>query len=232
MVLNKPTGLVMHGDGKSDEVSLADLVLKEYPLLKEVGEPMEFRGKRVMRPGIVHRLDKDTSGLVVVAKDQATFLSLKRQFQAREVKKTYLALAHGSMKDDKGRIDRPLGRSPKNFREMSAHKSARGTLRDAVTNYRVIGRFAAEGAEFSYLELTPETGRTHQLRAHLKFVNHPIVCDPLYAGKRGCALGLSRLALHAARLEFRLPDGRTITAEAPLPADLATVLPKSLPRLV
>ncbi|MBX4215708.1 RluA family pseudouridine synthase [Candidatus Parcubacteria bacterium] len=224
VVFDKPSGLMMHGDGRAAEPTLADYVAEKYPEAALVGEPMQFGGKSMHRPGIVHRLDKDTSGAVVVAKDQATFLSLKKQFQDREVKKTYLAFVHGKVMDDAGRIDRPLGRSPKDFREWSAHASARGTLREAVTNYKVLGRFAAEGKEFTYLELTPETGRTHQLRAHLKFIHHPIVGDSLYAGKRGGGLGLSRLALHAAKLEFTLPSGKRVTAEAPLPPDLAKAL--------
>ncbi|MEK7558518.1 MAG: RluA family pseudouridine synthase [Patescibacteria group bacterium] len=229
-VFNKPSGLMVHGDGKAKESTLADKILKEYPKLKKVGEPMhrfEKGGKEIIiyRPGIVHRLDKDTSGVIVVAKNQKTFFHLKEQFKVREVKKIYRAIVHGKIKSDRGVIDRPLGRSPKDFRQWSAHATARGEKREAITEYKVLKRFKTKEGEFSYLEIYPRTGRTHQIRAHLKFINHPVVCDDLYAGKRGCALGLKHLALHALSISFNLLDGKNITCKAELPKDIASVIP-------
>ncbi|MEK7593533.1 MAG: RluA family pseudouridine synthase [Patescibacteria group bacterium] len=229
LALNKPSGLMVHPDGKNNTITLADKILEEYPELKKVGEPMRFRGKGgkekiIYRPGIVHRLDKDTSGVLLVAKDQETFLFLKSQFKERQIKKTYRAIVFGSMKEKSGVINRPLGRSPGDFRKFSAHKTARGELREAITEYKVLKNFKTKEGEFTYLELYPKTGRTHQLRAHLKFINYPIVCDSIYAGRRGCALGMSRLALHAFSISFALPNGKKLTCEAEIPADFVSAL--------
>ena len=184
-------------------------------------------GKEIIiyRPGIVHRLDKDTSGVIVVAKNQKTFLYLKEQFKGREVKKIYRAIVYGKVKSDRGTIDRPLGRSPKDFRQWSAHFTARGEKREAVTEYKVLKRFKTKEGEFSYLEIYPRTGRTHQIRAHLKFINHPVVCDKLYSGKRHCALKLKRPALHALSISFKLPGGKNITCKAELPKDIILAIP-------
>lgn len=226
LVLNKPAGIMTHGDGRSDEPTLADWVLKRYPKMESVGEPWQFQGKSVPRPGIVHRLDRDTSGVMILAKDQKTFDFLKKQFQGRDAKKTYIAFVHGSVKEDEGTIDRPLGRSKSDFRQFSAHATARGELREAVTDYKVIRRFKDKGKDYSYVEAYPRTGRTHQIRAHFKFISHPVVCDALYAGKRGCGLGLSRLALHARELELKIAPKKTMKFKAPLPADLKSVIGK------
>jgi len=136
LVLNKPSGLPVHGDGRTTGgETLADKIFKEYPELKEVGEPAraadkDGKEKIIYRPGIVHRLDKDTSGVIVVAKDQETFLFLKKQFQGREIEKIYRAIVYGKVKEDRGIIDRPLGRSPADFRQWSAHATARGRPAD------------------------------------------------------------------------------------------------------
>ncbi|MEK7662262.1 MAG: RluA family pseudouridine synthase [Patescibacteria group bacterium] len=236
LVLNKPAGILVHSDGRSaGGETLSDKILKEYPELKEVGEQMTINGKTIYRPGIVHRLDKDTSGVIVVAKDQETFLFLKKQFQGREIEKVYRAIVYGRVKEDKGVIDKPIGRSPADFRQWSAHATARGKIREAVTEYKVLERFNYGQDYFTYLELYPKTGRTHQIRVHLKFINHPVLCDPLYAGKRGDALGMNRLALHAFKISFSLPGGpsatngtaragKKISCEAEIPEDMAGAL--------
>lgn len=226
LVLNKPAGIMTHGDGRSAEPTLADWVLRRYPKMAAVGEPWEFQGKAIPRPGIVHRLDRDTSGVMILAKNQKTFLFLKEQFQSRDAKKTYVALVHGSVKEDEGTIDRPLGRSKSDFRQFSAHATARGELREAVTDYKVINRFSDKGKHYTLIEAYPRTGRTHQIRAHLKFISHPVVCDTLYAGKLGCGLGLSRLALHARELELKITPKKMMKFKAPLPADLKAVVRK------
>jgi 23S rRNA pseudouridine1911/1915/1917 synthase len=163
----------------------------------------------------VHRLDRDTSGAVVLAKDQETFLYLKDLFQKREVSKVYDAFVYGSVKNDRGAIDRPIGKSKKDPRRRVAGRGARGALRDAVTQYRVLAR----GGGATHLELRPKTGRTHQIRVHMKAIGHPVVCDALYAPQMPPLLGFERLALHAHSLSFIHPDGREITIEAPLPQD-------------
>lgn len=222
LALNKPAGLMVHGDGRTKEKTLTDWILKKYPSLKNVGEPARYEGEIIPRPGIVHRLDKETSGVLVVAKNQKAFEHIKKEFQERKVAKTYLAIVYGAVKEDYGTINRPIGRSTKDFRLWSAQRGARGAMREAVTEYQVLKRTP----DFSLLNLFPKTGRTHQLRVHLKAVNHPIVCDSLYAPKRECALGLKRMALHASSVEFSAPSGKKIKAEASLPQDLSEAVAK------
>ena len=221
IVINKPAGLVVHSDGKTIEPSVADWLLENFPETKEVGEPWSLTGGKVIyRPGIVHRIDRETSGVLVVARNQKTFEFLKDQFQGREVKKIYNAFVYGEMKQDEGVINRPIARSKKDFRLWSAQRGARGAAREAITNFSVLekGRDARSVAA-SYLEVRPETGRTHQIRVHFKAINHPIVCDKLYAPKRPSILGFSRLALHARSLEFKTLEGELLKIEAPLPPD-------------
>ena len=216
VVVNKPSGLVVHSDGKTKEPTLADdWVLTHYPETKNVGEPFVKDGVTIPRPGIVHRLDRATSGALVIAKNERAFEHLKRQFQEREVTKTYNAFVYGAMKEEDGVIDRPIGKSASDFRLRSAQRGARGVLREAVTEYTVLSR----GADASFLEIRPKTGRTHQIRVHLKAINHPVVCDTLYAPKRPPLFGFSRLALHARSIAFKTIGGEMVTVEAPLPED-------------
>lgn len=216
LVLDKPTGLIVHSDGKTEESNLADWVLENYPNVKDVGEPMFLTdGRTIDRPGIVHRLDRDTSGAMIIAKTKESFTYLKRQFKERKVKKNYRAFVYGSLKKDLDTIERPIGKSRKDFRLWSAQRGARGGLRDAVTKYSVIDR----NKEATYVDIFPKTGRTHQIRVHLKAIHHPVVCDSLYAPKKTCLLGFSRLALHALKLSFESVDGLNIEVEAELPED-------------
>ena len=216
LAVNKPSGLMVHGDARTSEPTLTDWLLEKYPKIASVGEPMTLQdGTKIERPGIVHRLDKETSGVLLVAKTPEAFAHLKKQFQDRKTSKTYHAFVYGVVKEDRGVINRPIGKSKNDPRLWSAQRGARGTMRDAVTEYRVLRR----GTDASYLEIFPKTGRTHQIRVHLKAVNHPVVCDRLYAPKREPLLGFNRLALHALRLSFTDVDGTERTVEAPLPED-------------
>ncbi len=231
LVIDKPAGISVHSDGRNEVETLADLILDYYPELKDVGEPAIYNGKEVPRPGIVHRLDKDTSGVLVLAKNQKAYEFLKKQFQNREVKKVYNALVSGFMKNDAGIIDASIGRSPSDPRKRIASRGKSGKLREAVTEYKVLKRitspqpspYKGEG-EYTWLEVMPKTGRTHQIRVHMKFLNHPVVCDPLYGPKgQACPFGLSRLALHASSIEFKNLENKIIKVEAPLPEDLARI---------
>ena len=230
LVINKPAGLVVHQDGKTKEPTLVDWILEHRPQMKGVGEPLQLSsGALIDRPGIVHRIDRETSGVLIVAKTQESFLHVKQQFQGRDVQKEYRAFVYGEMKQDEGIIDRPIGRSSSDFRLWSAQRGARGTLREAITEYKVLNRLPAQAGQassggFSYLAVFPKTGRTHQIRAHFKAINYPIVCDALYAPKRECALGFSRLALHAFAIELTLPSGEKRRFEAELPADFISAL--------
>ncbi|MBX4187485.1 MAG: RluA family pseudouridine synthase [Candidatus Doudnabacteria bacterium] len=217
--VNKPAGLIVHADGKTEEPSLVDWILEKYPEMKEVGEAwLNPEGQTIYRPGIVHRLDRETSGVLVIAKNQKSFEDLKKQFQERETEKIYNAFVYGVMDEEDGVIDRAIGKSNKDFRMWSAQRGARGELRDAITVYKVLKTSKQEGG-LSYLEVSPKTGRTHQIRVHLKAINHPVIGDSLYAPKRDFALGFKRLALHARSLTFKTLEKKEITIEAPLPED-------------
>ena len=221
LVLNKPAGLMVHGDGRSSEDTLADWLVNHYPDMKEVGEPWENqKGEMIPRPGIVHRLDRDTSGVMLVAKTQVMFDFLKEQFQEHTIQKTYHAFAYGILKEDSGLIDKPIGKSTQDFRQWSAMPGARGKKRDAQTEFKVL--FRNKGVV--YLELKPLTGRTHQLRVHLKAIHHPIVCDGLYAKGKECLFGINRVALHASKIEVTLPDGKESVFEAQQPPDFEKAL--------
>jgi 23S rRNA pseudouridine1911/1915/1917 synthase len=221
LALDKPPGLTVHADGKTEEPTLADWLLEKYPSIREVGEPwVAQNGEQIFRPGIVHRLDRDTSGVIVVAKTPESFAHLKKQFQERLAKKTYRAFVYGIVKNDTGIIDKSIGRSTSDFRKWSAEFGARGELRDAVTEYKVLER----GKEATYLEAYPKTGRTHQIRVHLKSIGHSIVCDALYAPKQKCLLGFSRTALHAFSLEIFSLSEKPFRFESPLPPDFLNAI--------
>lgn len=237
LIVNKPAGMLVHGDGKSTEATVADWILEHYPALRDVGEPMTVQGTGgtivpVIRPGIVHRLDKDTSGCLVIAKNQASFLQLKAQFQDHTIKKTYHAFVYGSVPKDAGRIDAPIGRSVNDFRRYTASRGKRGTVREAVTLYTTLGRFVVHSEPCSFMALSPLSGRTHQLRVHMQFLHHPIVSDSLYAPKKSPALGFTRQALHARSIALTDVDGAGITATAPYPDDFLQALQAHLPHLL
>ena len=228
VVINKPAGLVVHADGKREQTTVRDWFVDHYPEAVGVGEePIETReGALIHRDGIVHRLDKDTSGAMILCQNQEAYLYIKNQFQERIVQKTYHAIVYGSPSFDKRVVNQPIGRS-KTFAKWSAiPKAVRGTLRDAVTHIYILKR----GDNFSLIEAKPKTGRTHQIRVHLQYLNLPIVADSLYAGKRydrddpEGSLGMSRQALHAKTIEFSLPGDREIAVEAPLAKDMEEAL--------
>ena len=224
LVLNKPPGLMVHTDGRSKELTLVDWINENYPNLKEVGEPQTLQnGEIVKRPGIVHRLDKDTSGVIVVAKTKEAHLFLKEQFQKRKVEKIYNAVVWGNFKEKEGVINKSIGRNASDFRKWSAEHGAKGDLREAITEYKILAQGENGESKFAYLEIRPKTGRTHQIRVHLKSVSHPVVCDKLYTSNIVCnkkkCLGFDRLALHAFSIKLELPNHTYITIESPLPSE-------------
>ncbi|NQV93176.1 RluA family pseudouridine synthase [Candidatus Kaiserbacteria bacterium] len=230
VVINKPAGLIVHFDGRNQEPSVVDWVLEKYPEVKEVGEDgMSPQGVYIPRPGIVHRLDRTTSGVMIIVKSQVAHAFIKQQFQARTLGKQYVALVYGHPKADKGLIDMEIGRTKKKPRKWSAMRGKSGTLRSAITEWvtlsRVIDKETSEPV--TYMSLSPKTGRTHQIRVHLKAIHHPIVCDHIYAEKRPCLFKFNRPALHARSISFTLLNGERKTCEAPLPEDFTRAL-KSL----
>lgn len=207
----KPAGLITHADGRTKEETAEDWFKETY--CKESNVTSE-------NIGYVHRLDRDTSGVLVFAKNAKAYDFLRKAFHDRKVKKTYLAFTYGSPKEKKGDIDFDIGRSRQDFRLRSAQPKAKGRLREALTHYEVIGVKGTGNEKYALFALQPETGRTHQIRVHLKAIHHPIVGDMLYAPKRTNALGLTRLGLHAYLLELPLLDGSNIRIIAPLPKEL------------
>jgi 23S rRNA pseudouridine1911/1915/1917 synthase len=225
VAVNKPSGLVVHADGRTEEETLCDLLLEEYPEINGVGEPLELKdGSVINRPGIVHRLDRDTSGVILIAKNNDTHQFLKEQFKNREVEKTYHTFVYGNIKEDEGVIDRPIGKSAKDFRQWSAMRGARGKLRDAVTEFKVLERGKVDDENVTMVEVRPKTGRTHQIRVHMKAVNNPLLCDGLYAPKRKCLLGFERTALHARKIVFKNMENKEIEVEAPYPDDFVEAI--------
>lgn len=216
VAINKPSGLVVHSDGRTEEKTLVDWIIEKFPESQNVGESIiTTDGKEIKRPGIIHRLDRETSGVMLIAKTKKGFDCLKNQFKLHTVSKEYRAFVYGKIKEDKGIINRPIGRSKKDFRMWSAQRGARGEMREAVTEYEV--RFRSE--LYTFVSAFPKTGRTHQIRVHFKAINYPLVCDSLYAPDRGNDLGFTRLALHSYRITFEDTSGQNQTITCPYPED-------------
>lgn len=221
VVVDKPAGLVVHSDGKTEEKTLVDWIMQKYPEIKDVGEAGKIStGEIVPRPGIVHRLDRETSGVMLIAKTEESFQNLKKQFQNHEIKKVYEAFVCGEVKNDEGIIDRPISRSSKDFRMWTAQRGGRGEEREAVTEYRVINRKNG----YSFVEVRPKTGRTHQIRVHFKAINYPLVADILYGKGRENTLGFERLALHSKQVTFCSLNGEEHTILATYPVDFERAL--------
>jgi len=218
IVVNKPAGMVVHPSLGHEGGTLVNALLAHCPDLEGVG------GER--RPGIVHRLDKDTSGLIVAAKHDHALWYLQNQFKQRTVTKVYLALVNGSLQPPEALIDAPIGRDPRHRQKMAVVTSTRGDARPAQTAYRALTTYGAgsNGNVYTYVECRPHTGRKHQIRVHLAYVGFPVVGDPLY-GRRKDPLALNRHFLHAAELSFRRPsDDEELHITAELPDDLQAVL--------
>lgn len=234
-IINKPAGMMVHaGAGTTEDArnrgTLVNALLHHFKSLSEVGGEL--------RPGIVHRLDKETSGLIIVAKSDEAHRKLAEQFARREVKKTYVALAHGWVKKDAGTIAASIGRDRVRRTRMTTRGSAG---REAVSHYRVVQRIESPYGKFTLVEVKIDTGRTHQIRVHLASIGHPVVGDTMYgapgkspllvkSGKSGApqlesSVSLGRNFLHAAELELRHPrTGETIARKAPIPSELREFL--------
>ncbi|MCD5381657.1 MAG: RluA family pseudouridine synthase [Candidatus Pacebacteria bacterium] len=225
MVINKPYGWLVHEDGHNKDIkTVVEWFCKLVPEARGVGEVgYSSKGESLERSGVVHRLDRETSGVLILAKNQDAHQHLKQQFKDRLAYKEYRAFVYGRINDRWGTINRPIGRSAKDHRRRSAERGAKGVLREAITDFERIGMGEYEDESFSYVKLMPKTGRTHQLRAHFRAVDRSIVGDPLYATKRmkeSNNLKLNRLALHANVLELVLPNGSKERFMAPLPQEL------------
>lgn len=228
LVVNKPFGMVVNKADTTREETVQDWV--EDKLQSADSQPQIAAGDFIKRGGIVHRLDKDTSGVLIIAKNEFSFLNLQNQFKERKVKKTYLALVHGIPVPSGGIINAPIERNPFNRMRFGVFPGGR----DAVTEYKSIFNYQLTGgkqktdARYTLLEVLPHTGRTHQIRVHLKHINHAIVSDVLYAGRKAYANDLifcPRMFLHAKGIEFMHPKTNNIVKmEAVLPDELDAAL--------
>ena len=218
IIIHKPAGILTHRTpkgGMEEEKTVADWIREKCPETKAVGDNPEER------PGIVHRLDKDTSGALLVAKTQDFFDYFKKLLGERKVKKTYLALVHGGVERNQV-IEKPIGLISGSTKRSTRAKSMK-MVKEAVTEVEPVRMLHLGGETFTLLKVFPKTGRTHQIRVHLASIGHPVVGDKLYGGKRE-TLGLQRHFLHAESLEFSTPDGKRIKVESELPQDLRKVL--------
>ena len=235
-VINKPAGMMVHaGSGSSDDArnrgTLVNALLSHYTELSRPGDPL--------RPGVVHRLDKQTSGLIIVARNDAAHLRLSEMFSRRQIRKTYVALVHGAVKQDRGTISAPISRDVIRRTRMTTKRES--GARAAVSHYTVLARIDARFGKFTLLSVRIETGRTHQIRVHLASIGHPVVGDTLYGapakiptiGPRKKSdpepevISLDRNFLHAAELEFMHPTtGKRLNLKAPVPEELKSLQEK------
>lgn len=212
IVVNKPPGMVVHPSLGHAGGTLVNALLAHCPDLGGVG------GER--RPGIVHRLDKDTSGLIIAAKHDHALWQLQNQFKQRTVSKVYLTLVNGALQPPEALIDAPIGRDPRHRQKMAVITTGSGDARPAQTAFKALTYYP----DYTYVECRPRTGRKHQIRVHMAYIGYPVAGDIIY-GRRKDKLNLKRHFLHAAELTFRRPsDGEEIHMTAELPEDLASAL--------
>ncbi len=223
IVVNKPVGMVVHPAAGNPDGTLVNA------LLYHCGGSLSGIGG-VIRPGIVHRIDKDTSGLLVVAKNDAAHLALSEQLKGHHINRIYYAVAIGNMKEDAGTVDAPIGRHPIDRKRMAVIKHDEAHAREAVTHWNTLARGFEDGAAFSLLRCELETGRTHQIRVHMAYTGHPLLGDPIYGGDRTQFQGRHRAliegqCLHAGELHFRHPtQNKEMHLYCPMPEEMQKVV--------
>ena len=219
IIINKPAGIQVHPDFNEKTNTIVNGLIACYPEIAKLEDDHVYSFQ--MRPGIVHRLDKETSGVLIIAKNKKSFLEFKMMFKEKMIAKKYLAITYGIPQEKKGTIDKPLARTSNYRKQTIAGKRTRTKIREALTNYEVIKSL---GENFSLIEVTPQTGRTHQIRVHLSSIGHPIVGDNLYRKKNYEKFeGASRHMLHASEIAFEL-NGEKFNFIAPLPKDFEEIL--------
>lgn len=213
LVVDKEAGISVFPEGSFKAPALSDLLAEQFPDQIKLGQERRY--------GIAHRLDKDTSGILLIAKTPESFEYIQGQFQEKRIQKKYICLVVGTLKEDEGRIVNPLGRSPADRRKQKAFPVGTPGTREAITEWHVLQRF--EG--YTLLEIYPKTGRKHQIRAHLAAIHHPLAGDKLYGFKnQPIPQGLERQFLHASYIKIQLPEGGDQEFHSELPRDLQTVL--------
>jgi 23S rRNA pseudouridine1911/1915/1917 synthase len=224
VVIDKPIGVIVHPDDRQDEYTIAEWMKETYAVKEGIGDEG--------REGVVHRLDRNTSGVLVLAKDAIAFSSLKKQFREHTVRKVYRAIVEGNIRHDTGMISLPIARAKSDFRKRTTvdmfSQDTRGEEREAITRYKVLERAtSADGKNYTYVECYPLTGRTHQIRAHFRGIRHPIIGDELYGSEQGKARA-PRSMLHALSITLSIPkDGEgaeQYTFVSAIPNDMQEVL--------
>lgn len=222
VVIDKPVGIIAHPDGRQEEYTIADWMKETYDV-KGVGDEG--------REGVVHRIDRETSGVLILAKDQIAFTTFKKQFHDHLTRKVYRAIVEGSIRHETGMISLPLARAKSDFRKRTVvdmfSDDMRGEEREAITRYKVLESVTKDGKSYSYVEVYPLTGRTHQIRAHFRGIRHPIIGDDLYGSMKGKNVA-PRSMLHAYTLTIQIPKDNEGSEErtfvAPIPEDMQKTL--------
>ena len=224
LVIEKPAGILVHPTEANETETLVSWFTEKYPDTDNMNWPDKAR------PGVVHRLDKDTSGIIIMAKNPETLSELQKLFQSREVQKTYTALVFGKLEGN-GVIDAPITRGDAGLQKVldTTYSFSKENIRPAVTEYKAINNYRYHDNDLTMVEAMPKTGRMHQIRVHLKHIDHPIIGDPLYNTKPSRAiskeLGLDRQFLHSSKLEFSYPvTNKKMQFESPLPEDLKNIM--------
>lgn len=226
LVINKPAGIMVHPDERQDEETVAGWMAMNYEM-DGVGD----KG----REGVVHRLDRNTTGVLILAKDMIAFNTLKKQFRDHTTRKVYRTIVEGNIKHDTGMISLPIARAKSDFRKRTVvdlfSGDARGEEREAITRYKVLSRSTVDGKQYSYVECYPITGRTHQLRAHFRGIRHPIIGDDLY-GSRSGKDAAPRSMLHAYSLTISIPGEKEGYVEKTFTADVPKDMEETLKKLL
>jgi len=229
LIINKPAGIVVNRTKSAKQPTIQDWIAKNRP--QTIPKSKQVSRDFVQRNGIVHRLDKETSGVLIVAKTQNAYSTIQDQFKKRKVGKQYLTLVHGKIELDRGEVNMPVGRLPWNREKFGVLPGGK----NAITDYELIDYYTKKSKtkpnpQFSLLKIIPKTGRTHQIRVHMKHLRHPVVSDETYAGRKTSKTDRSwcpRLFLHAAKIEFMHPKSRKqVNYESPLSSDLKSSLKK------
>lgn len=220
LIINKSAGIQVHPDFNEKESTVVNGLIAHYPEIAQLEDDHVYSFQ--MRPGVVHRLDKETSGILIIAKNKESFLEFKKMFQEKTIKKKYLAFVYGIPEVKEGEINKPLARTTNYRKQTIAGKKTKTKIREALTIYKVIQEFEKK---FSLLEVSPRTGRTHQIRVHLSSIGHPIIGDNLYSKKTYPRIeNIQRHLLHASEIDFEL-WGEKFHFNAPLPNDFEKMMP-------
>ena len=224
LAINKPVGVVVNRAESVKGETIQDWMEGHYPIFQHVTDESVEQAAFVDRSGVVHRIDKETTGILLIAKTLESFIELQRQFKERVIQKTYLAIIHGELSPKEGEVRAPVGRLPWNRERFGIVPGGK----ESVTKYSAIKTIEKDGEKLTLVSVHPETGRTHQIRVHMKYINHPLLGDYLYAGRktsRDDREWATRVMLHAWKIVLKHPmTGETLAIEAPIPDDMNRII--------